>query len=381
MDKLYSDFINLLVSFTRGEKKDTTNMDLKNIYKLAQFHSLKYMFLSSLDFNDINYPLELKFEKQKEIIKCTTQLAELDSIRESFNEASIDFLPLKGSIIRTYYPDPAYRSMADLDILVHKSDFKKARKIILKLGYEKNYHNEEAAHDSFMKKPFMEVELHRKLVLNNAITYNYLIKTLDRTYKKDNHELALSDNDFYIYIIIHSAKHFSAGGTGIRILFDLHYMYQNKLDLDFEYIKNTLKEFEYDTYEEILRSIATKLFNSEELNNEELDVLEFLMTSGTYGTVYNGILTDLDEANNENKNKYLFKRLFPPLKTMKQRNPILRKLPFLLPFFWFTRLIKGLFHFKEHNSERKQVDKVDEEALNKQKRIKEITKMKGFYSE
>ena len=381
MDQVYNDFLNLLTKYLLNEKVDVSKMHLKRMYNLADFHSLKYLYLKALEFNEIQIPLDLKYEMQKEIIKCTTQLAELDSIRESLNEASIDFLPLKGSIIRSYYPDPVYRSMCDLDILVKRHDIKKTGKCLKKLGYEKFYHNEEAAHDSYSKHPFMKVEIHRKLVLNNAVTYNYLVKTMDRTVVKDNHELALSDNDFYIYIIIHSAKHFSAGGTGIRILFDLHYMYQNELDLDFDYIKNTLKEFEYDTYEEILRSIATKLFNSEELNNEELDVLEFLMTSGTYGTVYNGILTDLDEANNENKNKYLFKRLFPPLKTMKQRNPILRKVPFLLPFFWFTRLIKGLFHFKEHNSERKQVDKVDEEALNKQKRIKEITKMKGFYSE
>lgn len=381
MDQIYNDFINLLVKYLLNEKVDITSMHLKRMYKLADFHSLKYLYLKAVEFNDVQIPVDLKFEMQKEIIKCTTQLAELDSIRESLNEASIDFLPLKGSIIRSYYPDPAYRSMCDLDILVKRHDIKKTGKCLKKLGYEKFYHNEEAAHDSYSKHPFMKVEIHRKLVLNNAVTYNYLVKTMDRTIVKEKHERKLSDSDFYIYIIIHSAKHFSGGGTGIRILFDLHYMYQANLDLDFDYIKKILKEFDYDTYEELLRSISNKLFNKEELNNDELDLLEFLVTSGTYGTVYNDILGSMEDADKSNKKKYLLKRLFPPLKTMKQRNPILKKIPILLPFFWFTRLIKGLFHYKEHDSERKQVENVNVEALNKRKRIKEITKMKGFYSE
>lgn len=49
---------------------------------------------------------------------------------------------------------------------------------------------------------------------------------------------------------------------------------------------------------------------------------------------------------------------------MKKRNPILNKMPFLLPWFYMTRLFKGLFKFKKHRKEIKDIDYITKEEIN-----------------
>ena len=384
MEKLHNDFLLIIKNTVLNKKIDFTGMDLESLAKLFKFHSLIYLYVKALWDNKQTVKSELLFEKQKEFMRCATQMAELDEIKNELNKEKIPYLPLKGSIIRTYYSDPAMRSMADLDILVHKDDVKKVKDILLKCGYETYISNEHASHDNFMKKPFMEVEVHRKLVLENAHSYNYL-KDIWSYAKKtgDSFEYRLDDNSFYIYYIMHSIKHFSHGGTGVRIFLDLYYMQKRDNTLDFNLISNTLFEYGYDKYELLLRDITSKIFNYDSeitLSSEEELILEYIITSGTYGNIYHNVLTQVEDNSKRSKNKYVLNRLFPDYKTMKARNPVLEKAPFLLPFFWVTRLFKGLFHFKEHNSERKVAKKnISQDAIDKKRKIEEITNIKCFY--
>ena len=60
--------------------------------------------------------------------------------------------------------------------------------------------------------------------------------------KISDYEYRLSDEDFYVFLIAHIAKHYRFGGTGIRSLLDL-YVYEKSLtDLDFKYIEGELEK-------------------------------------------------------------------------------------------------------------------------------------------
>ena len=71
--------------------------------------------------------------------------------------------------------------------------------------------------------------------------------------------------------------------------------------------------------------------------------------------------------------KYILKRLFPPYSSMKRRNPVLKKIPILLPWFYFTRLLKGLFHIKTYKKQYNNVKNIDDSDITRIKRIQEIT--------
>ena len=66
----------------------------------------------------------------------------------------------------------------------------------------------------------------------------------------------------------------------------------------------------------------------------------------------------------------MLRRAFPPYSVMKQRNPSLVKLPFLLPFFYFTRLCKFIFkRNKNIDSEIKAANNANQEDIEKMKKI------------
>ena len=102
---------------------------------------------------------------------------------------------------------------------------------------------------------------------------------------------------------------------------------------------------------------------------------EFIIESGTYGTVNHNVLKNLMgkeavDKINSTKFKYYMRRAFPPFSVMKSRNPSLVKFPFLLPFFYFTRLCKFIFkRNKNIDSEIKAAGQANKEDVEKIKKV------------
>lgn len=62
---------------------------------------------------------------------------ELDDILRLFQQNSVPVMPLKGSVLSAnVYKNPAWRPMADLDILVRPDDFERSTNLLKQLGYE-----------------------------------------------------------------------------------------------------------------------------------------------------------------------------------------------------------------------------------------------------
>ncbi len=63
--------------------------------------------------------------------------AELKAILSLFRLNNVKLMPLKGSIISArFYPEPALRPMADLDLLIRPEDFERSAVLLAQLGYE-----------------------------------------------------------------------------------------------------------------------------------------------------------------------------------------------------------------------------------------------------
>ena len=93
---------------------------------------------------------------------------ELECLRETLNEAKIPFIPLKGSVIRQYYPEPWMRTSCDIDILVHESDLEAATSAVVeKLSYEEEG---KGSHDIGLFSPGgVHLELHYSLIESDII--------------------------------------------------------------------------------------------------------------------------------------------------------------------------------------------------------------------
>jgi putative nucleotidyltransferase-like protein len=97
----------------------------------------------------------------------------LVNLAEAFDEASVDFLVLKGSsLAHTVYSDPSWRSYGDLDLLVRTKDWRRACSVLEGLGIARKRPEPRPGFDERFGKASahrgpgdLEVDLHRTLVL------------------------------------------------------------------------------------------------------------------------------------------------------------------------------------------------------------------------
>lgn len=127
MDKIIRAMMSLIACEVFGKALDRTQCELSDeemltLCKLSKSHDLAHIVGDALTKNDLitNDEVRAKFRKQSmlAVYRYEKMVYELGRLRKTLNEAKIPFVPLKGSVLRRYYPDPAMRTSCDIDILV-----------------------------------------------------------------------------------------------------------------------------------------------------------------------------------------------------------------------------------------------------------------------
>ena len=367
-----------------GVNKINLNIELSDeeteIYlKLAKFHSLEMVLYEAYKINNIKISPEFNKLHQQLLYKHVTQIAELNEISNHLSLNKIYHLPLKGSVLYAYYTDPSLRTMADLDILIQEKDLNKAGEVLKEIGYSVEQIG--GNHDVYYKKPFMNIELHRQMISQDYNTSKVFANIWDKI-DLSNYHCKLTNEDFFIYIILHAGKHFLLGGAGLRFLMDLYFYLLKEKNLDFAYINQKLEEIGYDTFTKIFIDIETKLFKGNfNFNEDELFILDYLIKSGTYGTYEHSAAIGIEnekEKIGKGKTKFFFKRVFPSYSTMARMYPKLAKHKILLPYYYIKRIFKVIFKSKTYKEQLRSINNVEEKDLQVVKKIQNITKLRSI---
>jgi hypothetical protein len=163
-----------------------------------------------------------------------------------------------------------------------------------------------------------------RLILNEGSRYGY----------------HFSDEDFYIYMLAHEYKHYANKGTGLRSLLDTYvYVLQKGSHLDWSYIGKEAQKLGIAEFERNNRDLAMHLFSGEPLTEQDKKMLDYVLSSGTYGTMNNYIRNQIAKRG---RIGYLLSRTFPPFRSMKMLYPVLERMPFLLPLCWVLRLAEAV---------------------------------------
>ena len=64
------------------------------------------------------------------------QLYALSELEKLFEENNIEYLPLKGTLLKHLYPKTEMRSMGDADVLIRLEQYEAIKPLLLGLGYE-----------------------------------------------------------------------------------------------------------------------------------------------------------------------------------------------------------------------------------------------------
>ena len=372
-------FVEIIRAIIKREDYQLKDINFSELFKFAKFHSLENMLYYGLTNNYFVLSEEDKLKimqvHQKEVYKSAVQDSELIVINNLFEDAKIKHMFLKGSVIKYLYPSIDMRSMADLDILVDKEQLSSVTTLMNSLGYKTISLG--GNHDVYHKLPFMNIEVHRDMISEVYDLSNYYYDIWDKVNLKNDKtsEYVLSDEDFFIYLLAHTAKHYGNGGTGIRSVLDI-YIYLTHKDLDSNYLDNEFKKLGvYDFYRNIVM-LAFVWFGNENHTEATKVMAEYIFTSGVYGVSKNADIKAAFIDNKDNikvrKTKYLLKKIFPRYKNMKGQYPSLKYLPFLLPFYYIIRIVRIIFK-GDYSKRIKSINSIDEVDINKIKERQEKT--------
>jgi hypothetical protein len=277
------------------------------------------------------------------------QLAESEMILEKTAAAGIDILPLKGLVLKQLYPEPDYRQMGDLDYLVENDQLEQIGNILYEMGYEADDVGLEDSHDVYKKLPYIEVEVHRRLLPPTEENHWHTDNIWNRlkSSEANSHILEMTWEDFYLYHLLHFEKHYSMGGCGIRSIIDQYYIMKTLGDkINWDYINKMLEKMNYVEFEQMSRELAESWFGDGKTDSKWGKNGEFIINSGAFGTFEQYQKWSFDRYKREEgintKTGYFFRRMFMERERMEFIYPGIKKHGWLLPFCWIHRLVKAL---------------------------------------
>lgn len=348
--QIYTLLFALIRSAVSGEKleekyvKQYSHELFDPLYKLASKHDVAHLFILGLKNNALIAEDDLRLEKVifTAVYRYEKLQFELEALCQALEEARLCFIPLKGAIIRGYYPEPWMRTSCDIDVLVKKEELENAiNALCMSLGYEKTGRS---THDVSLSSPSgVRIELHFDLVeedcANNAIKVLRSVWDMSEPEEGCTYRHKMNSGFFYFYHIAHMAKHFENGGCGIRPFIDL-WLLEKHAKTNAEKKDELLCESGLDKFAHSAVELSLVWFEGKEPDPLSIQMQDFLLSGGVYGTTKNRVT--LQQNKKGGKAGYLISRIFAPKEKLVRYYPVLEKHPWLLPFMqvrrWFMLL-------------------------------------------
>lgn len=332
-----------------------------SIYSLATKHSLGALASYGMELSGAS-PESAVSDRMQAIRRAMLFDSARAEILARFEEAGIQYICLKGVIIKDMYPAIGLREMSDNDILINYADRRRARTIMCELGYTFDSYGK-GHHDAYIKEPIYNFEIHIALFSYKNETFSkYFADVMERATPVGKCERVMSEEDFYLFMKAHEYKHYASGGTGLRSLVDTYvYIKEKASALDLEFVERECEKLGISAYERDVRALSMKLFDPAfadtllayardgaelPLSDEEWDMLDYISTSGTYGNASRQIdnaMKEYGEKGKGGKLRFVLDSLFPPMGYYMENAPLVYKFKILIPFYRLYRIVYVIF--------------------------------------
>lgn len=315
----------------RQERID--KLDLTKLFEVCQQHILTACVAYALESAGVK-DSDFTQAKEKAIRKNILLDVERGDILRKLEAEKIWYMPLKGALLHNWYPKLGMRQMADNDILVDRDKMTEVHDVFLNSGYKCEYYGH-FNQDVYFKQPVMNFEMHSSLFSSAHIgnLYGYFNNIKERLIKDKNNNYGyhFRDEDFYLFMIVHEYKHFTDGGTGVRSLVDTYiFLRKFKSTLDWTYLNTEFEKLGIADFERSNRELAIKVFSLKQLTIEDKKLLDYFVTSGTYGNIENALKNSIKYRGKGSKLGYMMYRLFPPMSFLEASVPWVKKSKLLI---------------------------------------------------
>lgn len=137
-------------------------MSWEEVFRQAECHQVSNFLISEYldddDFEMVKSTPRLFTAAVHTIRQNENQLYSWEELRDAFEAAGIDCVPMKGIVTKDYYPLPEMRCMCDLDLIYKEEQDSGMKQTMQQLGY--GNHAEDIKHDHFTSDLGVHVEMH-----------------------------------------------------------------------------------------------------------------------------------------------------------------------------------------------------------------------------
>lgn len=335
------------------------DIDFDALVNLAEFHSVEniiYKAVSIMDDVDMNVLERLGERYNYNILMEAKQEYYLDRIEQLCKKNSIRYCVLKGHVIKALYPSAELRQSGDIDLLINEKDSLKMKKILEEDGFKTLEYSPDRVHDNYVIDGNIMLEIHRCLLSKEYKGYNECIRIAQSLVDVDEAgcECVMTHEDYYVFMIIHIAKHMQYCGVGIRMILDVWVYRYNYLDsMDWSLIEQSLKKADLYLFNNKILQLCDYWFEGKTADETILRLSSYILSSGNFGTYRQMISQEMVNNSLGTSNKRISqiilysKIFFLPYREMRKRYCILEKMPIMLPMLWIYRALKTAFFDKE----------------------------------
>lgn len=354
MDVMHRGIITLLKSaITRESYVLPEGFDLEQAYLLVMEHQISTLIYDGAVRCGVDRStptMQKLFQVYcKALMISEAQMQEVNRIYAAFEENQIDYMPLKGCLMKAYYPSQELRLMGDADILIRTEQYEKIAEIMNELGFEAI---DESDQDYTWRSRSLSVELHKNLMPKDSKDfYGYFGNGWSVAMREKNTRYCMSDENFFLFIFIHFVKHYRSAGIGCRHVLDLWLLIRECKGIDYNWIHNQLETLHLNLfYQNVCRMIAV-WFEEEDEEEKSAFMTQTIFQSGSWGTnesmtIANAVRDTSGMASSQGAAQYILRRVFPSREDLEIEWPVIKKAPYLLPLIWLFRLGYKLFYSK-----------------------------------
>lgn len=364
-------------ALTDTEKARFSTQQLPELIAISGKHDLSHLLALSLKQNGL-----LSEENNaigKNIFQAVYRYEQLNyeyvQVCSALEAAEIPFIPLKGSVLRNYYPEPWMRTSCDIDILVHAEDSEKAASILVdNRGY---IYHQKGSHDIILLSPNkLHIELHYNLVEDGIAndSCEVLRSVWETAHIREGscHWYEMPDEMFYFYHIAHMVKHFENGGCGIRPFIDL-WILDHIEGAAYSKRSELLKQGNLLKFAQAAQKLSKVWFENAQTDSISQQMEDYILYGGVYGNNENRITVQQQKKGGQLR--YAFSKIFIPYNVIKFHYPILQKYRWLTPIMEVRRWCKLIFcgHVKRTMRELKYSSNIsDDKAATTQEFLKNL---------
>ena len=376
-------FALLKFSITGEVLPDTIKNDfdanmLKPLFVLSKRHDVTHLIADALDKNNLFFNeddtrnLFLR-ERDIAIYRYEQINYEYQEVCKVLEEEKISFLPLKGSIMRSYYPEPWMRTSCDVDILIQERDLTRISDV---LSNQLNFTAGEIGKNdaNFYAPSGVHFEFRYRLSGLTEQAQEVVSRIWLFAKPRGGVQLFLTDEMFYFYHIEHMAEHFSSSGCGIRFFLDV-WILNNNLKIDRNILEGYLKDAGMNRFEKAVQDAVGYWFDNKEKTAIVDEIESYVLNAGLYGIMENRVVNQ--QRRNGGKARYLISRVFLSYDELKYKYPLLKTYPILYPFYQIKRWLK---FFKKDTKTRAlhELEETRNGDKNKQERVVNLLKNLGL---